>query len=107
MLLYIVGKKYQSSTNLKYALRNISSEIDTLLLVPACKFYYAKRFHHESKSFCCADGEIFLVSNDVPNELYELFTSNLAESKEFLKCVCTFNNKFALTFFGIKYDKNL
>jgi hypothetical protein len=76
-----------------------------LLPAPACKFCHAKRLHHESKDFCCIDGEISLVSNDVPDELHKLFTSNLAESMEFLKYVQIFNNKFALTSFGVKYDK--
>jgi hypothetical protein len=106
VLLYIVGKKYQRSTNLRYALRNISSEIETLLPAPTCKFCHAKRFYHESQGFCCIDREISLVSNDVPDELHELFTSNLAESMKFIKYVRTFNNKFALTSFGVKYDKN-
>jgi hypothetical protein len=78
-----------------------------LLPTPACKFCHAKRFHHESKGFYCADGEISLVSNDVPDELYEMFTSNLTKSMEFLKYVCIFNNKFALMSYGVKYDKNL
>ena len=102
-----MGRKYQSSTNLRYALQNISSKIDTLLSALVCKFCHAKKFHHESKGFCCADGEISLVSSDVPNEFYELFTSNLEELMEFLKYVCTFNNKVALMSYGVKYDKNL
>jgi hypothetical protein len=66
----------KKSTNLRYILRSISSQADTLPLVPTCKSCQAKRFHHESKSFCCADGEISLVANDVSNELYKLFNSN-------------------------------
>jgi hypothetical protein len=78
-----------------------------LLHSPTCKYCQGKRFHHETKGFCCVDEQISLVSNDVSDELYKLFTSNSTESIDFLKYVRTFNNKFALTSFEIKYDKNL
>ena len=66
----------------------------------------AKRFYHEPKRFCCSDGKICLVSNGVPDDLYSLFTSNSEESIEFLKYIRTYNNTFACTSFGVKYDQN-
>jgi hypothetical protein len=105
--MYVTDIKHKKSTNLKYILQSISSQADTLPLVPTCKYCQTKMFHHESKGFCCADGEISLIANDVPDELYKLFNSNSAESIEFMTYICTFNNKFALTSFGVKYDKNL
>jgi hypothetical protein len=48
-----------------------------------------------------------LVSKDPPNKFYDLFTSNLEELIEFLTYVRTFNDKFALISFNVKYDKNL
>ena len=56
---------------------------------------------------CCADGTISLVSNEVSQELYNLYTSRCEESIEFHKFVRTYNNSFAFTSFGVKYDKKL
>ncbi|TXG64505.1 hypothetical protein EZV62_011499 [Acer yangbiense] len=64
-------------------------------------------YTRESKGFCCADGDISMISNDAPQTLFDLFTSSSNESIEFRKYVCTYNNTFAFTSFGVKYDKNL
>ena len=34
-----------------------------------CTYFGAKRFYLEPKCFCCADGEISLISNNVPDAL--------------------------------------
>ena len=73
----------------------------------SCKYCHAKRFKHESKGFCCANGEISLVINDIPQELHELFVSYYEEATKFRTCIITYNNSFAFSFFGVKYDKNL
>ena len=80
---------------------------DVLPLVELCKYYGAKRFYHESKYFCCADGEISLISNNVPDALYNLDTSCSEESVLFRKYVRTYNNTFAFTSFIVKCDKSL
>ena len=43
----------------------------------------------------------------MPIDLYELFTLDTEEAKEFRKYVRTYNNTFAFTSFGVKYDKQL
>ncbi|KAF3964016.1 hypothetical protein CMV_011663 [Castanea mollissima] len=53
--------KYRRCKNPRSFLQNISSQADTLLPVPACKYCEAKRFLHESKGFCWSDGEICLI----------------------------------------------
>lgn len=100
------SEKFEVGKNLRFVLQSIPFQVDTLLLVSACIYCQAKRFYHEPKGFCCFDGEICLVSNGVPDDLYRLFTSNLEKSIEFLKYIRTFNNKFACTSFGVKYDQN-
>ena len=50
---------------------------------------------------------ILLVINDVPKELYQLYTSKSMEAIEFRKYIRTYYNNFAFTSFGVKYDKNL
>ncbi|KAG6689191.1 hypothetical protein I3842_11G162200 [Carya illinoinensis] len=75
--------------------------------MPHCQHCKAKRFFHETDNFCCADGSISLVTNDVPDQLYNLFVSNTAESIQFRTYVRTYNNKFAFTSFGVKFDRNL
>ena len=62
-----------------------------------CKLCHAKRFENEPKGFCCSNGEISLVTNDAPEELYELFTYNSGEAIEFQKYIRTYNNTFCET----------
>ncbi|KAG7943783.1 hypothetical protein I3843_15G061200 [Carya illinoinensis] len=99
----ILGGNPEESTE-----SNISFiEANFLPNVPPCKHCKAKRFFHETNSFCCADGSISLATNDVPDQLYNLFVSNTAESIQFRTYVRTYNNKFAFTSFGVKFDRNL
>ncbi|KAG2690570.1 hypothetical protein I3760_09G193200 [Carya illinoinensis] len=88
-------------------LQNVPVEANFLPNVPPCKHCKAKRFFHETNSFCCADGSISLATNDVPDQLYNLFVSNTVESIQFQTYVRTYNNKFAFTSFGVKFDRNL
>lgn len=85
----------------------IPHKSDLLLAVPPCKYCHTKRFYWEPKGFCCSKFTIFLVSNVVPEKLYEFFTSSLSNAVEFRKYVRTYNNTFAFTSFGVKYDKDL
>ena len=41
------------------------------------------------------------------HELYNLFRSNSEKAIEFRKYIIYYNNKFAFTSLGVKYDKNL
>ncbi|XP_042941189.1 uncharacterized protein LOC122275912 [Carya illinoinensis] len=75
--------------------------------MPSCRHCKAKKFFHETNNFCCADGSISLATNAVPEQLYTLFVSNNPESIQFRAYVRTYNNKFAFTSFGVKFDRNL
>ncbi|KAG2688681.1 hypothetical protein I3760_09G107200 [Carya illinoinensis] len=83
------------------------SEAYSLPYVPCCRHCKAKRFYHETNGFCCADGTISLATNAIPDQLYDLFTSNTDESAHFKTYVRTYNNKFAFTSFGVKFDEDL
>ncbi|KAG6711434.1 hypothetical protein I3842_05G052700 [Carya illinoinensis] len=85
----------------------VPSEAYSLPYVPCCRHCKAKRFYHETNGFCCADGTISLATNAVPDQLYDLFTSNTDESVHFKTYVRTYNNKFAFTSFGVKFDEDL
>ncbi|KAF8379086.1 hypothetical protein HHK36_028515 [Tetracentron sinense] len=72
-----------------------------------CHHCGAKRFYHELVGFCCSDGQISLVTNDYPEELYTLLTLNSKDVVEFRQYVSTYNNTFAFTSLGVKYEPNL
>ncbi|XP_035540203.1 uncharacterized protein LOC109004666 [Juglans regia] len=88
-------------------LQVVPSEAYSLPYVPCCRYCKAKRFYHETNGFCCADGTISLATNDVPDQLYDLFTSDANEAAHFKTYVRTYNNKFAFTSFGVKFDRDL
>lgn len=85
----------------------IPTESSRLLRQNPCDFRGAKKFWLEPKGFCCMSGEVSLFPTSCPPELQELYTSNSDEAKEFRTFVRTYNNTFAFTSFGIKYDKDL
>ncbi|KAL5575312.1 hypothetical protein UlMin_017011 [Ulmus minor] len=88
-------------------LQNITTTADILKPPFTCKNCNAKKFSHESQGFCCSNGEISLTINDTPKDLYDLFMCTTDESLEFQKYVRTYNNTFAFTSFGVKYDEKL
>jgi len=47
---------------------------DILPSMEPCKYCGAIRLYHEPKYIYCADGEISFTSNNVPDELYNLYT---------------------------------
>ena len=51
--------------------------------------------------------EIVLASNPIPAPLKEILTSSSEEAKLFRICIRTINNFFAITSFGVKFDKNV
>lgn len=75
--------------------------------VPICKFCSAKRFQYEPPTFCCGSGTIKLTSHQMPTKLRNLFLGNIVESKHFRTYIRTYNNLFAFTSLGVKYDKDL
>ncbi|XP_022895352.1 uncharacterized protein LOC111409542 [Olea europaea var. sylvestris] len=79
-------------------------------VLPTCnsyKYCCARKFYRESKGFYCSDGKVYLCIPDSPTELYNLFTSKEPQCVEFKKIARGYNNHFAFTLFGIKYDKEL
>ncbi|XP_042968932.1 uncharacterized protein LOC122301587 [Carya illinoinensis] len=101
------GEGHRRSAGLRQLLQVVPSEAYSLPYVPCCRHCKAKRFYHETNGFCCADGTISLATNAVPDQLYDLFTSNTDESAHFKTYVRTYNNKFAFTSFGVKFDEDL
>lgn len=72
-----------------------------------CGHCHAEKFAYETKHFCCSSGQVSLMSNDILNVLYDLFTSDSEESKQLLMHIRSYNTSFAFTSFGVKCDKNL
>ncbi|KAG6717889.1 hypothetical protein I3842_04G122900 [Carya illinoinensis] len=101
------GEGHRRSAGLRQLLQVVPSEAYSLPYVPCCRHCKAKRFYHETNGFCCADGTISLATNAVPDQLYDLFTSNTDESAHFKTYVRTYNNKFAFTSFGVKFDEDI
>ncbi|KAG6621819.1 hypothetical protein I3842_Q005000 [Carya illinoinensis] len=101
------GEGHRRSAGLRKLLQVVPSEAYSLPYVPCCRHCKAKRFYHETNGFCCADGTISLATNAVPDQLYDLFTSNTDESAHFKTYIRTYNNKFAFTSFGVKFDEDL
>ncbi|XP_042941344.1 uncharacterized protein LOC122276004 [Carya illinoinensis] len=101
------GEGHRRSAELKQLLQVVPSEAYSLPYVPCCRHCKAKRFYHETNGFYCADGTIYLATNAVPDQFYDLFTSNTDESAHFKTYVRTYNNKFAFTSFGVKFDEDL
>lgn len=95
---------------LEYA-SNILLHVPTkcyLLPMPTiCDLCGTKKFHKESKGFCCCDGSIRLKINDIPPELHLLFISKSDESVNFRTYSRSYNCNFSFTSFCVKYDKDL
>ncbi|XP_035539697.1 uncharacterized protein LOC118344048 [Juglans regia] len=101
------GRGHRRFVGRRQLLQVVPSEAYSLPYVPCCRHCKAKRFYHETNGFCCADGTISLATNDVPDQLYDLFTSDANEAAHFKTYVRTYNNKFAFTSFGVKFDRDL
>ncbi|KAJ7942574.1 ATP-dependent DNA helicase [Quillaja saponaria] len=86
---------------------NIPFESSTLIDVFPCTYCHAKQFPKEPPSFCCSNEEVSLVCSPISPILHELYFSIDDDAIEFRKFVRTYNNTFAFTSFGVKYDKDL
>ena len=62
----------------------------------------AKKFQYEWFHFCCGNGSIRIVTNNIPPELHRLFTSKDEDSLHFTKYACMYNNLFAFCSLGGK-----
>lgn len=83
------------------------SEEYKLKKMPSCIHCGATRFEHEPPTFCCDNGKVKLAHSDVPEKLYELYTSQSEESIDFRKNIRSYNSIFSFTSFGVKLDKEL
>ncbi|PON63297.1 hypothetical protein PanWU01x14_132070 [Parasponia andersonii] len=101
------GVTYKKRKNATHILDDIVEESDKLQLPTVCEYCKATKFAHETKKLCCSEVEISLTINNTPKELYELYSSTSNDALEFQKYIQTYNNNFAFTSFGVKYDKNL
>lgn len=75
--------------------------------MPSCEYCVAKRFQYESAGFCCSNGTVKLASHEMPTELLNLLLGDTAECKHFRTYIRMYNNMFAFTSLGVKYDKEL
>ncbi|KAL0355931.1 UNVERIFIED_CONTAM: hypothetical protein Sradi_4040000 [Sesamum radiatum] len=72
-----------------------------------CIYCGAVKFEYEAPTFCCDNGKVKLVHVEVPDKLYELFTSTSEEAVAFRKNIRLFNCIFSFTSLGVKLDKEL
>ncbi|KAL0277960.1 UNVERIFIED_CONTAM: hypothetical protein Sradi_7309600, partial [Sesamum radiatum] len=75
--------------------------------MPNCTYCGAVKFEYESPTFCCDNGKVKLVHVEVPDKLYELFTSKSKEAMAFRKNIRLFNCIFSFTSLGVKLAKEL
>lgn len=104
----------QESTNQIHSKLEGSFDLSNIPTIPyllptstSCQYCNAQKFYRETKGFYCCDGKVKLLILDSPTELYDIFTSNEVTCMEFKKLSREYNNQFALTSFGAKYDKEL
>ncbi|XP_022847664.1 uncharacterized protein LOC111370209 [Olea europaea var. sylvestris] len=98
---------FVSNFFLKICEGSIPNEPYVLPSSKICGYCGATKFYRESKGFCCCDGNVKLQLHDIPPEMYDLFNSTSEETVAFRKVICSYNNHFAFTSFGVKYDKEL
>ncbi|PIM98422.1 hypothetical protein CDL12_29099 [Handroanthus impetiginosus] len=80
----------------------ICLEIYELKKVPNCIHCGAIRFEYKPQTFCCGNGKIKLASVQMPDEVYELYTSQLEEAVDFQKNIRGLNCIFFFTSFDVK-----
>ncbi|XP_021728384.1 uncharacterized protein LOC110695463 [Chenopodium quinoa] len=64
----------------------------------------AKKFAFETVNFCCSGGEVKIAANEYPAELQRLFTSNDEDAVHFRTYARLYNNLFAFSSIGGKFD---
>ncbi|KAL7145758.1 hypothetical protein ABFS83_07G107900 [Erythranthe nasuta] len=96
---------YESKGSLLYDPQ--CSDMHELKKMPDCSHCGATRFEYEPPTFCCGNGKIKLAHIEVPDELYDLFTSQSEEAIEFRNNIRVFNCIFSFTSFGVNLDKEL
>ncbi|XP_021725285.1 uncharacterized protein LOC110692557 [Chenopodium quinoa] len=72
-----------------------------------CPHCYAKKFEHESLHFCYGNGSVKLATNEYPPELYRILTSDEEDASHFRQYIRLYNNLFAFSSLGGKYDGSI
>ncbi|XP_070044149.1 uncharacterized protein [Nicotiana tomentosiformis] len=103
----VTPKDGTTTTKFTPNISRLHSNYVSLQKVPICKFCSAKRFEYEPPAFCCLTGIVKLTSHQIPVKLHNLYLGNSVASKHFRTYIRTYNNLFAFTSLGIKYDKDL
>ncbi|XP_062232985.1 uncharacterized protein LOC133930365 [Phragmites australis] len=62
-----------------------------------CQYCNAKKFEHETKGFCCRNGNIKLSTPDTPSELMRLWSSSDTDARHFRDNIRFFNGHFSFT----------
>ncbi|XP_057791098.1 uncharacterized protein LOC131008222 [Salvia miltiorrhiza] len=84
-----------------------SSILNELKKVSDCTYCGATKFEYEPPTFCCDNGKVILPFSEIPEELYELFTSESQEAMDFRRNIRSYNSIFSFTSFEVKLDKEL
>ena len=72
-----------------------------------CPHCGAKRLIHEFDSFCCMNGKTVLANSEIPDDLYQLFTSQEETGKMFRKNIRAYNTNFSFTSMGVTLDNTM
>ncbi|XP_015168212.1 uncharacterized protein [Solanum tuberosum] len=88
-------------------IKQLPNNPSILKKMPSCEYCAAKRFQYESAGFCCSNGTVKLASHEMPTDLLNLLLGDTAECKHFRTYIRMYNNMFAFTSLGVKYDKEL
>lgn len=90
-----------------WSYEGIASAADVLTETTFCKHFGAKKIQYKPKGLFCSDGEILLVHNRMPMDLYDLLTIDSDEGKYFKTHGRAYNNTFSLASFIAKCDKEV
>ncbi|PWA77087.1 hypothetical protein CTI12_AA229780 [Artemisia annua] len=83
----------------------IPSEQRVLPACSVCIHCGAKSFKFEFPSFCCMGGKTKLAPHNIPEELYNLFTSQSDLGKRFRDNIRAYNTNFCFASMGVTLDQ--
>lgn len=72
-----------------------------------CSHCGAKRFKFEFPTFCCMSGKTVLANSEIPDELYQLFTSQDETGKIFRQNIRAYNTNFSFASMGVTLDNTM
>nr|GEW57165.1 hypothetical protein [Tanacetum cinerariifolium] len=74
---------------------------------PPCAECGEKRIKFEFPTFCCMKGKTILVSLNIPEELFNVFTSQCELGQVFRHKIRACNTNFSFTFMGVNLDTSM